>query len=49
MSRWYVKEIGAIRPATPQERALIDDLSVDRFNRAFEARASDATSDRSAG
>ena len=38
MSRWYVRENGAIRPATHQERALIDDLSVDRFNRAFEAR-----------
>ena len=38
MSRWYVRENGAIRVATPQERALIDDLSVDRFNRAFEAR-----------
>ncbi len=38
MSRWYVRENGAIRPATPQERALIDDLSVERFNRAFEAR-----------
>ena len=29
MSRWYVRENGAIRPATPQERALIDNLSVD--------------------
>ena len=38
MSRWYVRENGAIRPATPQERALVDNLSVERFNRAFEAR-----------
>ena len=38
MSRWYVRENGAIRPSTPQERALIDNLSVERFNRAFEAR-----------
>ena len=38
MNRWYVRENGAIRPSTPQERALIDNLSVERFNRAFEAR-----------
>ncbi len=38
MSRWYVRENGAIRPTSSQERALIDNLSVDRFNRAFEAR-----------
>ena len=38
MSRWYVRENGAIRPSTPQERALIDNLSVERFNRAFDAR-----------
>ena len=38
ISRWYLRENGAIRTSTPQERALIDNLSVDRFNRAFEAR-----------
>lgn len=38
ISRWYVRENGATRPSTPQERALIDSLSVERFNRAFEAR-----------